>query len=204
MDAKTEIECKKLIHKYYFYKQTGRKIKIRNKLYCIMSGDMQMWIKNILKRWGRYEIKEEIISISFDAFLFCLERYSIEKESSLSKFFYDATRYFLLMKYAKKDKVRLPAEELHEILKIDNTPINNVFDNLLTIAEFRDCLTNDKEKLVWDDAFMSLCDRTSDKTRTIVKNSRYGTGIEDSAYRKLKKVFISQIKLIMNVKDKIR
>jgi len=204
MNNKTEIECKELIQKYYSYKQNGRKIKVRNKLYCIISSDMQMWIKNILKKWGRYEEKEEIISISFDAFLFCLERYNISKENSLPKFFYDATRYFLLMKYGKSDKVRLPLEELQEILRIENIPINNLFDNLLTLAQFRDCLPSEKERVIWDDAFMSLCDRTSDKIRTILKDRKYGTGVEDSTYRKLKNTFINQIKLIMNVKDRIK
>ena len=195
MDNKTEIECKELIHKYYSYKQDGRRIKGRNKIYCIMSADMQMWVKSILKKWGKYEEKEEVISISFDAFLFCLERYNISKENSLPKFFFEATRYFLLMKYGKSDKVRLPVEELQEILRLENNSINNTFDDLLTLTQFRDSLTKETEKVVWDDACMSLSECHMERNE-----QRKVSGMSTGEYSRLKKIFINQIRLILNIR----
>ena len=193
MDNKTEIECKELIHKYYSYKQDGRRIKGRNKIYCIMSADMQMWVKSILKKWGRYEEKEEVLSISFDAFLFCLERYNISKENSLPKFFFDATRYFLLMKYGKKDKVRLPIEELQEILRLENNSINNIFDNLLTLTQFRNVIP-DKYKVIWDDAVMSL---DSDNRKRLFSDN---INMDKNFYYKVKQILVPVIRLIMNIK----
>ena len=195
MNSKTESECKDLIQKYYCYKQNSRKIKVRNKLYCIMSSDMQMWVKSVLKKWGRYEEPGEVLSISFDAFLFCLDRYLISKENSLPKFFYDATRYFLLMKYAKSNKVLLPIEELKEILKLENDSLNNMFNDMLTISQFRESLTREEEKIVWDDACMSLS-----KCHMERKEQRKRCGMSTGEYTRLKRVFINQIKLILNIK----
>ena len=193
MNKNTENECKQMIEKYYSFKQEKRKIKIRNELYCIMSGDIQMWIKSILKKWGRYEEKEEILSISFDAFLFCLEQYKIGFES-FQGHFYEYSRYFLLMKYGKVDKVHLPVKELKEILKMDNSPEGIIFDNLLTLTQFRDCLTDDI-KFIWDDAALSLSESHMERKEQCKKS-----GMSTSSYAKIKKTFINQIKLILNIK----
>jgi len=203
MNKNTENECKQMIEKYYSFKQEKRKIKIRNELYCIMSGDIQMWIKSILRKWGRYEEEGEILSISFDAFLFCLEQYNIKKTSGLNKFFYDAIRYFLLMKYGKENKVRLPVKELKEILEMDSSPEGIVFDNLLTLIQFRDCLPNDITRVVWDDAAMSLSSENKYKVRSKKDGTKYSTGMDNLVYKRLKEAFINQIKLILNIKNKL-
>ena len=194
MTPKTELECKELILRYNSYKQSGRKIKIRNKLYSFISTDMQVWVKSILKKWGRYEEKGEVLSISFDAFLFCLERYREGFESLLGHF-YEYTRYFLLMKYGKSDKVRLPLEELQEILRIEDSSINNMFDDMLTLIQFRDSLTKETEKVVWDDACMSLSESHMQRNE-----QRKVSGMSTGEYARLKKIFINQIRLILNIR----
>ena len=105
------------------------------------------------------------------------------------------------MEYAKKGKVRLKSEELQEILRIENTPLNNMFDNLLTLTQFRDCLPSDKERAIWDDACFSLTDDISEKKTTILPGNKLGTGIERSTYLKMKRTFIKQIKLILNIRE---
>jgi len=194
MNPKTESECKDLIQKYYCYKQNSRKIKVRNKLYCIMSSDMQMWVKSVLKKWGRYEEPGEVLSISFDAFLFCLDRYKNGFES-IQGHFYEYARYFLLIKYAKTDKVLLPIEELKEILKLEDDSLNNMFNDMLTISQFRESLTREEEKIIWDDACMSLSECHMER-----KEQRKVSGMSTGEYARLKRVFINQIKLILNIR----
>lgn len=195
MNKQTEDKCKKLIHKYFLYKADYKKREVRNNLYLLMKGDIIMWIKNILKKWGKYIDDTEVISLSWDCFEFCLARYDLNREGSLCKFFFDASRYCLLMEYAKKDKVRLKPEELQEILRIENTPLNNIFDNLLTLTQFRDNLTRNEEKIVWDDACISLSSSHMDRKERPKKS-----GMSTAEYGRLKRIFINQIKMILNIR----
>jgi len=190
MDKTTEEKCKEYIGKYYRYKQKEKKIKVRNDLYVLMSKDMDTWIKSILRRWGRNLEQTEIISLSWDAFLFCLKRYDRSKEGGLSKFFFEAIRYFLLMEFAKKDIVKIEAIELKEILKLDHSPEAYLFERLLTLQQFRGVIP-EEQLVIWDEATMSL----SDSFRGHLPQKARGMSTE--SYARLKKVFINIIRLIL-------
>ena len=203
MNKKTENECNSLIKRYKNdsgFISEKRKIQIRNKLYCIMSGDIQMWIKSILKKWGRYEKEGEILSISFDTFLFCLERYKIGFGSFQGHFF-KYSRYYLLMKYGKEEREKIdwiPVDELKEIFPSElqcnrKNLFINIFINLLTLTQFRDCLTDDI-KFIWDDAALSLSESHMERKEQCKKS-----GMSTSSYAKIKGTFINQIKLILNI-----
>ena len=194
MKANNKKECELLLYKYFTYKKEAYKVKVRNKLFILLLPDFKKWITRILYAWNKFENKEQVISLSWECFEYCLLMHDTSYDSFLGRFF-KSTRYYLLMKFAKSNSVRIPLEELKEILKIDNSPESLIFDNLLTLYQFRDSLTKENEKVVWDDAFISLS--KSHKQRSA---QRKNAGMSTGEYARLKKIFINQIKLILNIR----
>jgi len=189
MDKVLQDECKQLIKKYNKAKTKKTKIKLRNILYEKIMVFQIKWIKTILKKWGKREEENEILSISWDTFIFCIEKYN-NFDVHLPLYFYNFTRYFLLIKYAKKDRVFLSIDELKETLGIVDNPQNMGFEKLLTWYQFRNVIP-DKYKIVWDDATQSLSDCRRERKRT-----KY-CGIDNNLYCKLKEIYIPMIKLIL-------
>ena len=194
MDDNTKKECELLLYKYFTYKKESYKVKVRNKLFTLSLPDFKKWITKILYTWNKFESKEQVISLSWECFEYCLSMYDTSYNNFLGRF-YKSTRYYLLMKFAKDNSVRVPLEELKEILKIDNSPESLIFDNLLTLYQFRDSLTKENEKVIWDDAFISLSE--SHKQRS---EQRKNAGMSTGEYARLKKIFINQIRLILNIR----
>ena len=188
MDVELQEECAGLICKYQKYKSKSNKEQMRNEIYAKMMKWMLIWIKSILSKWGKSELPEEVLSMSWDAFMFCIDYY--KEGYPLAKHFHEYTKYHLLIKYAKAERVQLPLEELKETLSLFDTPENVLFDRLLTLRQFRDVLP-DKHKIVWDDATQSLYGENKDKKKT----KRMGMG--DSTYNRVKEGFIPIIKLIL-------
>jgi hypothetical protein len=191
MDIELQEECVKLICKYQKYKSNTHKQKVRNEIYEKMMTWMLIWVKSILTKWGKTESSTEKISMSWDAFMFCIDRY--KEGYPLAKHFHEYTKYYLLIKYAKEARVTLPLEELKETLLLVETPENVLFDRLLTLQQFRDVIP-DKYKIVWDDACQSLSD--ADQYRQNTKNP----GIDRNVYVKLKEGYIPIIELILGTK----
>lgn len=126
----------------------------RNALFDLIAETIRQYVMKILRGWGRHEEKEEILSLSWEAFYFCLEKYR-NFDVPLVFFFFDFTRYFLLCHYGRQDHVFLPLEELQDILSIELTPDNILFSKLLEVYRFRDLLPPNYHT-VFDDAFMSM------------------------------------------------
>ncbi len=192
MDEKLQEKCLDLVKKYKKLKKESSKIKCRNNLYMLMQNDIVGWIKSVLNKWNRYEDESEIISTSWDTFLFCLESYNpVKYNTPIVYFFFKYTKYWLFMHYAKKEEgIFLPLEEVEETLGIVDEPQNIVFNKLLQLYKLREVLP-DEHKIVWDDAFMSLS--KSKKYRYSSKNP----GMSSDAYTKVKKGFKSLIEFIL-------
>ena len=154
-------------------------------LYMLMQNDIVGWIKSVLNKWNRYEDESEIISTSWDTFLFCLESYNpVKYNTPIVYFFFKYTKYWLFMHYAKKEEgIFLPLEEVEETLGIVDEPQNIVFNKLLQLYKLREVLP-DEHKKTWDDAFMSLS--KEDKHN---KGSIGYHGLTQSAYYNLKRAF---------------
>jgi len=170
-------ECSKLIKSYHTTKQDKRKIDYRNKLFEIMLTQMQIWIKSILGKWGIHRSPEEILSLSWDAFMFCLDKYDIPKNTPIPIYFYSFTRYFLLIHFAKEQGVTVPLEELVDTLELVNSDENIMFGRLLRMHQIRCCLPGEHQ-FVWDDAYRSLdpadqYKKAPEKFFTLTKNTYY-------------------------------
>ena len=172
------------------YKQEARMIKVRNELYFIMKPFVEKWIKSILKKWNRWEKEETILALSWDSFHFCFYKYN-NFDVPIPKFFYDFTRYHLLIHYAKKSEVRISIDELKEVLELMPDEGNIGFEKYLTLLQFREVIP-DKYKVVWDDATMSLAARDCDKHKS------KDCDLQKREYYIIKNIFLPIIKFILN------
>lgn len=156
-----------------------------------MMDDMLKWVKSILRKWSKYETKEEVLSLSWDCFLYCLNEYKPAKKTPIPYFFFDYSRYFLLNNYAKKDRVFLPIEELKEILSVSDNNNDMAFEKLLTLAQFSS-IVPEKYQIVWSDAMHSTeLEKRGNAVVTVPH------GMDRNIYVALKKVFVEQIKFLM-------
>jgi len=201
--------CACILDKYKDAKEEEDKIALRNEAFEAMRGYFVLWINSIIKRWYKRETKENTLSLSWDAFEFCLGHY--KKGYNVAPFFYSYIRYFLLMHYSKKEKTRVPLEELQVILHQFPSPEFHHFERLLTLYQFRDVIPEDFVP-VWDDALMSLDPNRQNRvsqywrSKTVANVARPGKKeiqktIYDYTYYALKNSYIAIIKLILGIKE---
>ena len=191
MKGSVQKECSKLIKSYHTTKQDKRKIDYRNKLFEIMLTQMQIWIKSILGKWGIHRSSEEILSLSWDAFMFCLDKYSILKNTPVPIYFYSFTRYFLLIHFAKEQGITVPLEELVDTLGLVNSDENIMFGRLLRMHQVRSCLP-EEHQFVWDDAYLSMSKHIMDK-----KGVSDLYGLTQNTYYNLKRSYVSIITFLL-------
>ena len=164
---------------------------IRNDIFKEIMPHMQKWIKSIIVKWNKFEPEDELLSLTWDCYYFCLEKYH-NFDIPIPKHFFNYTRYYLLNRYAIKERVLVPLDELKEILGIEKTKESQMFVNFLTLYQFREGLPKEFH-VVWDDALLSLSD--APKERHITKNH----GMDNNAYTKLKKSYVVFIKVILGL-----
>lgn len=192
MNKEFSCQCEEKMKKLKNYKRKSYINKCRNELYLLMREDITIWIKSVLKKWGKHESREEIISLSWDCFEFCLKHYKINGNGNISQHFYKYISYYLLNRYASKESIHLPIDELKEVISYIKTPHNMAFDKMLTLMQFRECLP-EKYLIVWDDAMQSMAKATQYQHRT-----RGKIGMNDSSYRAVKEVMKSIVKFILD------
>ena len=164
MDKNCQEQCFKLLKKYKNVSKEYYKIKYRNELYILMKDYLLIWMQSTLTKWKKYSDETELLSNSWDAFIFCIDSYDTKKfNTHIPYFFSKYINYWLLMHYAKKDEgVHIPLEDLEDTLKTIEDPHNIAFGKLLRLYRMRDSIP-EESKVVWDDAFLSLSNSNSDR-----------------------------------------
>lgn len=154
---KSEVDnCSNLIKKIKSNKSDNS--ILRNKLYFVMEKYITIWIKSVLKDKNFYS-KEELTSLSWDCFLFCLKYYDFNKDIPLPNHFHSYTKYFLLTTF-KKNKLESSYEYITEELTYDPS----VFEHLDDLKKYKESLP-EEYKHVFDDALMSMSDSNKDKVK---------------------------------------
>lgn len=186
------IKCREILSRYTRYKYKKHKFSARDDLYSEMSSYIIVWINSILKSWGIFEDPNEILSVSWFAFVYCLDNYKKEY-TNVEGYFYTYVRYFLLSHYAKKENVHISIDELKDVLSEFPTLENQHFERLLTLYQFRDVISS-KCLPIWDDAMNCLGD----------KGSKYKYDIphrfSKTAYYATRRSFVNIIKIILGMK----
>jgi len=137
-----------------------------------MKENMKNWIKGHLSKWKRYEEETLILSTSWDAFLFCLERYD-NPAYDLYSHFNIYTRYFLLLSYMS-EKNKLETEIYLEETKLafrnglliagSDNGAYDIVNKLLELKSFREKLPVKYHK-IFDNTILGIHPRIApDKT----------------------------------------
>lgn len=132
------------------------KDKIRNELFLLLREPVLKWMGSILRNRNHYS-ETEMISLSWDCFLFCLKYYKSHLKIPVPNHFYAYTKFFLLTVHPKKHLTgdhSLPDYDL------------SVFEDLDDLKEFKKALPKNYA-LVFDDALMSMSGCRRDRIRRI-------------------------------------
>jgi len=166
MDEALAKKCKSKIWKYRLKRSGKKRDKLRNDIYLLMKDDITGWIMGYLK--GKTHVPmEEIISHSWDCFLYCLKRYKFNRGIGIPNHFYKYTGFFLQMNplYQVKEPGRIDWDiAINETTKteIDKTNLLTVYDQLGELKTFRSMLPEDYY-VPFDDAFLSLSPALKDR-----------------------------------------
>jgi len=185
-------KCKDLIRKYRSGHITDKtKESIRNKIYMCLQPSIIKWIPEILSKKGIYLERQEIISRSWDCFIFSLKKYDSTKIYGLPNHFYAYTRFYLLMHppYRKDDE---EAEQTSEDRKITQSidSEQSIYENLDELKNFRKALPKEY-RMVFDDSVMSLTPVLRDRQFRLSESTISGVRYQES--KRLFKIFIDYL-----------
>ncbi len=151
-DEKKKIQ--RLIRRYKTkeYKSERHRTRLRNEIHSLMHVKVLSYVKGILARWHRYEDETKLISISWDAFLFCLKRYDDEKYDIYGHF-NTYTRYFLLLHYDRESKNlegEVYLEDVKDLISLKTDDPTEALTKLIELKSFRDSLVQEHQRKVFD------------------------------------------------------
>ncbi len=148
---KEKRKIQELIRRYRTkeYKVDASRTRLKNEIFMLMHKKVIGYIKGFLSRRHRYEDESMILSMSWDAFLFCLDRYDDEKYDIYGHF-NTYTKYFLLLHYAGgKEVSEVPVEDLEGSGAFANGSFVTV-DKFVELKSFRDSLVQENHRRIFD------------------------------------------------------
>lgn len=152
-DEKEKLRILKLIRKYKIkeYKHERSRRRLRNQIHDLMHTKVVGYVKGVLYKWHRYEDETKLISLSWDAFMFCLERYNDEKYDVYGHF-NTYTRYFLLLHYDKEDgsQDEVYLEDVKDFVMPKTNNPEEALTKLIELKSFRDSLVQEHQREVFD------------------------------------------------------
>ena len=128
--------CKGLINRYNAVK-TNIEIKetLRNQIYQILKTPIIKWISSIMAERKVYEESDEILSMSWDCFEFCLKWYDESKDIPLPNHFFAYTKFFLLHRWSKSKKADIQIDDIDGAIHLGD--IRNDFDIVMYMDELK-------------------------------------------------------------------
>jgi len=193
MTPEIQSECLGLIQKYQRLVYRKVKERIRNEIYELMHPYLCKWIMSIYKDWGIYKQKGEVVSLSWEVFEYCLERYTDDYPIPLH--FYTYSRYYLLAKLKGADEniLRTHIKDLPDWAPFFTAcGWSAAMDKILDLESFRGIIPEEYHS-IFDDALHSL-HPAKQMRRTGVKPS----GLHKGEYYRVKKVLKKVIKLLLD------
>ena len=152
LDTGTGVEAEKKVAQSLIRGYRARRDDdLRNEIYALMRTKVVGYIKGVLSRWRRYEDETAILSLSWDAFLFCLDRYDDEKYDVFGHF-NTYTRYFLLLYYSNLDKLDKEEylEDVKDVISFKTSDPTDALDKMLELKRFRNSLVQDHQQRIFD------------------------------------------------------
>lgn len=204
MDIGFQILCKNLVKKYRSTYDEPSRQRIRNELYVSILPFFQKWFKTALSRKGIYLEPNKLLSVSFDAFCFCLDSYS-NIEVPFPSHFSRNIEYFILQCMNKKRKLKRIKEEHFDEENISDEQKGDSFNSGMNIMSAPSILSfirknmDDNYKEIFDDA---ISDKNSeDFLRKKKGGNKY---LPLYRYHEARKIFKMIVKILLcggNEKD---
>jgi len=182
MNKKQSDFFRRIIMSYNSFHNGKEKENFRNEIYLEMNPFLLKWVSSILAKRGVYLEKSEMLSKSWDCFLFCLEHFKPHKKNiSVPNHFYSYTFFYLkIQKTEKKNDVLNQQQSEKNWIDSNFDIIYSVMDEL---RNFRNNL-DDNYSSIFDDALMSLIPYKKDRQYRIKKSN-----ISLIRYQESKKIF---------------
>jgi|SRR3990167_7190306 len=173
-------ECTNLA-KQYLSSVGERKNNIRNTLYFKMQMPMSKWIQSVLAQKKVFLGKEELLSMNYECFEFCLDRFKPDGEIPLPNHFYAYTKFFLNTNYIATNNGGIIRMDLAD--REIGESIDLAYEYIDELKEFRKSLPKEYYS-VYDDAIMSLVDSRQNRLRRLDE-----TPLTYQKYCESKKIF---------------
>lgn len=162
MDELTIEQCTQLIILYKKGDDSEIREKARHELFSLMHPWMERWVSSILLKMGRYEDRTIIRSLSWDCYVYCLNKYKQRRKSiSIPGHFYTYSKYYI-MNESVAEQERPMHHSLSEtgvwgaVSRVSCPPSNlDAKKTLHILGELRSSLP-DSYQIVFDDALMSI------------------------------------------------
>lgn len=149
-------------------------VLIRNGMFEKISPSIAMWIKGYLSRRKKYISDQERLSLCWDCFEFCLDRYRPDNKISIPSHFYGYTRFFLMSWFAKNKKYDDRNWNVSDN-KIDHNNgnyLDEFYGQMDDLKTFRKTIPNDYQA-IFDDALLSMAGQPRDRA-PYRKSDSYG------------------------------
>lgn len=157
-----------------------QKIIARNNLFEELMPFIIKWLSSILAKNKTFLSQEELKSLSWDCFYFCLKHYKPNKPIPIPNHFFSYSKFYLQMHVFNKQ----PKE--HENVIIDEEKFSVPPDKIFILDEikaFRESL-EEKYVSVFDDAMNSMMPNTKDRVRRLEESN-----LTYNQYCESKKIF---------------
>lgn len=158
------VKCRKLLWRYRLSAKDKKELA-RNEIFTLMQPQMFKWICSILSKRKVFISQTELTSLSWDCFMYCLDRYKFHKKITVASHFYTYTRFYLLKNTVghteNPNEVQQEPEILEELISCSNQDV--LYEQLGDIKTFRGLLDKEHQS-VFDEAMMSMVPGTSNQT----------------------------------------
>lgn len=183
-DKKTQQIIEDKIKCYHDCTTQITKDKIREEIFLYMSPILDKWIKGILNNRKFYMSYPERLSVSWDCFLFCFDKYNPDKNIPILKHSYTYTKFFFLSWFAKESKTNNNFNAEEECDKNKENDPSIFYDQIDELRQFRDTLGGQGYKQIFDDALLSMAGRPENKVGYVQT-----TAYHKYKYQEAKKAF---------------
>ena len=150
----------KKLKEYYNCEIILNKGSIRNDIFLLIYPFLEKWVNSILGKRKIYVENSEMLSLSWDCFVFCLEKYRPEKKIPILGHSYSYTNFFLLSWISKKYESKNKYDDSE--LDNQNDKFDIYYENIDELRRFKDILPEDY-KQIFDDALLSMAGRPDGK-----------------------------------------
>jgi len=191
---KEEIEVIERSYREYsrsIYKKV--KNKKRNRLYDMLQSFIVLEMKRFLKQRKYFMGEGELLSVSWDCFLFALNGYKEKNNINIIQHTNKYTTYGMLIHFVNKNKHprHVPYSVISEYLIRPERNINlyGIIEELKSIYEE----LSSEDRIVFEDALLSM---TGNKEQRLERREK--TSLDINTYREIKNMMKGEISLIVN------